>query len=70
MLMAKSSDSAAPLADKIVGVIEESGATPDVAATALAALLGSVCREGRTDLKTAVEVAELASGVDTRSGRG
>ncbi len=69
MLMAEN-NSAAPLADKIVGVIEESGATPDVAATALATVLGSVSREGNTDLKTAVEIAKLASEVDTRSGRG
>ena len=67
MLMAKKNNPA-PLADQIADVIEESGVPPRVAAGALALLLGSVCREGNTDLRDAVEIAKLASETEVKPG--
>lgn len=59
---------AAPLANRIADVLEESGASPEVAATALASVLGSVCREGRTDLDVAVGIARITSEIEIKCG--
>lgn len=51
-----------PLAERIADVLVESRATPEVATTVLAVLLGCVCQEGHTDLDVAVLIARRASG--------
>jgi len=53
----------AELREKIERALEESKAPPDLAATILAAMLGSVCREGCSDIDVALMIARLAAQV-------